>query len=261
MVTVFYLWYYFSMDKLDSIEQIKQKWGKNKVVPVHLEEEFYNVIQYYPELENTYIVVIETIFYGTSNTLRAYPPLLTYFYKNKDRVYSIVINLNKKVPIPFYSLSKKDKEGMLAHELAHVSDYAKRTQFSLIWMGIHFLISKRYVREMEHSADRKVVEMGCGDLLLSYRKYLLEKSDYAHASYIRNMYLTPKEILDEMKKYPSLYKIDLYKIDLQYESLNLKIHKKSLLNRIKHMFKVILGFIPAIAEMMYLLHIKRIHRN
>ena len=249
------------MNELNSIEEIKQKFSKSKTVPRHLEEVFYNVIKHYPELENTFIIVHETKFYGIPNTLRAYPPLLSFFNKNRDRIYTIVVNLNEKIPIPFYSLTIENQQGMLAHELAHVLDYKRRSSFGCVRMGLHFLVSKKFAREMERNTDRIVVARGCGDILLSYRQHLLTKSEILHAAYINNIYLSPEEILDEMKKYSNLYNSTILNTKLVDNILKFKAHRRSLLNRIKHIFIVLVGFLPAIIEMIYILHIAKIHRK
>ena len=71
------------------------QWKHNKVIPPHLEEVFYKTLSFYPELKDTYIVIIESKFYGIQHTLRSYPPLLSLLNKKEARVYPIAINTNK----------------------------------------------------------------------------------------------------------------------------------------------------------------------
>jgi FMN phosphatase YigB (HAD superfamily) len=82
----------------------------NKRVPKHLEEVFYKTIAYFPELKESYIIVVESKFYGVQHTLRSYPPFLSLLNKRKDRVYPIAINTNKDIPLSFYSLTREQQQ-------------------------------------------------------------------------------------------------------------------------------------------------------
>ncbi|MEI8091063.1 MAG: hypothetical protein WCG98_02165 [bacterium] len=87
--------------------------AKNKRIPKHLEDVFYETIKFYPELKDTYIIVVESKFYGTQHTLRSYPPLLSLLNKRKNRIYPILININEDIPLSFNALSPRQQQGIL----------------------------------------------------------------------------------------------------------------------------------------------------
>ena len=244
-----------------SIEEIKKQWGKNKRVPKHLEDLFYSTIVYYPELKDTYLIVVETKFYGTQHTLRAYPPLLSLPNKREDRVYPIVINLNKDIPISFYSMPSDEQKGMLAHELAHILDYTTRSSLQIIGMCLRFTSSRKFICQMEHLTDRIAISKGCGESILLYRKHLLSLADARHSRYIRETYLTPVEIREEMKKYPSLYDMAAVGLEDEVSGSSESAIKKSIFSRVAHSIKTVFSFFPAITEMMVLVYAKRIHEK
>lgn len=143
---------------MNSRENSKRIRGKNKRVPKHLEEIFYDTIKHYPELKESYLIVVESKFYGIQHTLRAYPPFLSLPNKKKNRVYPIAINTNKNIPLSFYSLSKDEQKGILAHEMAHTIAYTKMSSREIILFGLRFAFSKTFTRETERNTDKLAIE-------------------------------------------------------------------------------------------------------
>lgn len=218
-------------NKESSLEEIKRAFSKNKVVPKDLEDLFYETIAHYPELKETYLFIKETKFYGVQHTLRAYPPLLSLPNKKEDRVYPIVININKNVPIPFYSLTQEQQKGILAHEMAHIADYTKRTSLQIIGLLLNLVISKKFVKKFENSTDQTAIKRGLGNSLSEFRRHVIkENSSYG------------------------FYQGVIYKDApiLGWKSFSFNI-KYSILN--------VWSFFPAITEMMVLVYIKKIHKR
>ena len=54
-------------DKKSETTKLHIAWQKNKRVPKHLEEVFYETISFFPELKDAYIIVVESKFYGTQH--------------------------------------------------------------------------------------------------------------------------------------------------------------------------------------------------
>ncbi len=243
-----------------NINEIKKIRGKNKRVPKHLEEVFYQTITFYPELKETYIIVVENKFYGIQHTLRAYPPLLSLFNKAKNRVYPIVINTNKDIPISFYDLSKEQQQGIFAHEMAHIVEYVQLTSFQLVNFSLRFAFSKTFTEKMEKAVDKMAIAKGCGEYLLAQRTSLKQKNtDQAHSEYVDHLYLNPKQIQQEMKKYPDIYP-DTRNNSTQNLAPKTSNPFKPFPKR-KHTIQTIWAFIIAITEMMRLIYIQRMHKK
>ncbi len=214
------------------IEQIKKAFSKNKVVPKHLENLFYETIAHYPELKDTYLFVKETKFYGVQHTLRAYPPLLSLPNKREDRVYPIVININRNVPISFYSLSEEQQRGVFAHEMAHIADYTKRTSLQIIGLLFNLIISRAFVKKFENSTDKTAIARGLGKYLSEFREYVPKKPKSAYGLYRNVIY-----------KDTSIRGWRSYLFSIKYTVVN------------------IYSFFPAITEMMVLVYVKKIHKK
>jgi len=213
-------------------EEIKKIFGKNKVVPKHLEQLFYETIVYYPELKDTHIIVVENKFYGIQHTLRSYPPLLSLLNNKKDRVIPIVINTNKNTPIPFYSLSKEEQKGILAHEMAHVLDYTKRSATELLGLSYMFCFSKDFIQKLEKNTDNVAISRGFEDDILKFRNHAKENSTSSYKYY--------EKIIYEVNKINTL---------------------KTLRFSVLHTINTALGFLVAFEEMIVLIYIKKIHKQ
>ncbi|MEI7563199.1 MAG: hypothetical protein WCJ39_06130 [bacterium] len=239
---------------------IKAKRGKNKRVPQHLEEVFYQTIAFYPELKENYIIVVENKFYGIQHTLRAYPPLLSLFNKTKNRVYPIVINTNKGIPISFYDLNKAQQQGIFAHEMAHIVEYAQLTSFQLVKFSFRFAFSKTFTEKMEKDVDKMAIAKGCGEYLLAQRTFFKQQStDQAHTEYVDQLYLNPDQIQQEMKKYPDIYP-NIRNNSTQNLAPKTSNRSKPFPKR-KHILQTIRAFTIAIVEMMRLIYIQRMHKK
>ena len=245
---------------INNIQEIKKNRSKNKRVPKHLEEVFYQTIAFYPELKETYIIVVENKFYGIQHTLRAYPPLLSLFNKAENRVYPIVINTNKDIPISFYDLNKAQQQGIFAHEMAHIVEYAQLTSCQLVQFSLRFAFSKTFTENMEKSVDKEAIARWRGEQLLSQRIFFAQHSgNQSHTEYVDQLYLNPEQISEEMKKYPDIYK-DISNISIRNLKPKTSNSTKPFPKR-KHTIQTIFGFLVALMEMIWLIYILRIHKS
>lgn len=224
------------------LEEAKKLWKKNKIIPPHLEDVFYSVMTAYPEMKETYFIVVETKFYGTKHALRAYPPLLSLPNKRRDRVYPVVINTDKSLPYSFYEMTDDEKRGVLAHELAHTVDYMNRTSPAILGACWEVWLSKKFVQKLEQVTDRTAILRGYGKFLEAYRKRVLAAAEEKYRNDVQSTYLTPEEIAGQSTKEKDL-------------------GGHSLAYRMLYATRTALSFFPAIGEMMYLVYIKKIHKK
>ncbi len=234
-----------------SLDEIKKIWGKNKIIPKHLEDIFYQSMAYYPELIETHFIVVETRFYGAKHTLRAYPPLLSLPNKRKDRVYPVVINTDKKVPISFYSLTHEEKLGALAHELAHTVDYTKRTSLQIIGVSFNVWVSKNFIKKFERSIDLTAVKRGCGKFLFSFNMKKISQVEKNQCDDLVTPYLRPEEIESSNVSNESPSELD---------QVTAGIHSP-VISKILYATRTALSFFPAIGQMMYLVYIRKMHKK
>ena len=242
-----------------SLEEAKKLWVKNKVIPPHLEDVLYETLRHYPELKETYLIVVETQFYGVQHSLRSYPPLLSLPNKRADRVYPIVFNTNKKIPNGFYALSGTEQKGILAHELAHILDYTKRTSPQIIGFAFTVWLSKKFIRDIEHATDKTAIMRNCGDYLLAYREKALDSVSPRLKMYLETIYLKPGEIVAEEKA--NHLPTQGAEVIRKPPGAEKKTGKPKIVEGIFYSLVTALSFFPAIIQMMYLVWIRNMHKK
>lgn len=239
-----------------------------KKFPTRMKSEFIEALNYFPELKDTYIFIREAAFSGVQHTVRAYPPLVTFFCKKSDWVYPIDINKNTKINIPFDALSKEQKIGLFLHEFSHISTYITFSRLKMFIFSFLYFFNKKFVRKIEHETDIKVLEKGAGFYLLTFRIQQLLVRIQKPYSETQDTYLTPKDIIFHMKKMPSLYKEDeIQKYekklnDIGFDTQNIRsVPKISFYRKISHSFKTAYTFFPVILQMFYIINIKKVHKK
>ncbi len=234
---------------IPSLEETRRLWQKNKVIPPHLEATFYEALAHYPELKETYLIVVETKFYGIQHTLRSYPPLLSLPNKRKDRVYPVVINTTKGIPNSFYDLTKEEQKGILVHELGHTLDYSQRTSFAIIGFTCNWLV-KSFIPKLERAIDRTAISRGCGRELFHYRKNVIATTPPELAAYLKETYMGPEEIMKEAGLHEA---IPVYS---KHPNGQMRTMSKP-----RYFMTTAFSAIPAISQMMYLVWIKKMHKK
>ena len=224
---------------------------------------FLKALSYFPELHNTYIFIRETPFYGVQHTLRSYPPLVTLHWRKSKWAYPIVINKNKNINVPFHTLTFDQQVGFLVHELSHTSYYINFNRREIVKFAIKYAFNKNFVKKIEKETDLRVIEKGGGIYLFLERIFLLDWRKNNPYPETEDTYITPIELIENMKKYPNLYskkEIEMYTIKLKeikeeiYSPSHISISRK-----IKHSLKTILGFVPGFFLMFYIITIKKVH--
>lgn len=166
----------------------------NKLIPNQIEKETLFALSRYDEFKNTSIVVktkrINATFYTRPKGLNVLKP------KGK-RKYIILWNNYENVVFSLNSFSFNARIGVLAHELAHIKYYEQKSSISLVFMGIKYLINKKFKRKIEKNTDLTVINKGLGFQLYSFNKEALSLPfvDESKKEYKKEYYMTPQEIL------------------------------------------------------------------
>ena len=236
----------------------------NKKVPVIFLDAFVVALKYFPELIDKYIFIYETPFSGVQHTSRAYPPILNLFISRKKWVYSIVINKNQDINIAFYKLSLEKQVGLLAHELSHSLAYSNYSRWKMIIFSFKYALSKKFVKIIEKETDLRVIEKGAGKHLFKERIDIFKFRKDNPYSDTDDIYIGPNELLDNLKKYPSLYSqsdinecLNVLK-EVEKDIGPLDLSKGISFNQeIRHVFKTIIAFVPEFVELLYVVIIKK----
>lgn len=76
-------------------------------------------------------------------------------------------------------------------------DYQNRSKSNLIWFGLKYLISERFIVEAERAADTYAVAHGMEKYILATKEFILNHADIAvsYKDRIKKYYLSPEEIM------------------------------------------------------------------
>ena len=208
--TLILITFFFSLFSVYAqTEPMKQKDSlkfNNKNVPDQIWREAYIALSHYPELKDT---PIEFRFKKNikKSFMQAQPKIGGLLKKRKNRGYLIFINEKFKIEGKNFDMTTVPTDvlvGWLGHELGHVMDYIDRKGIDIVWFGIKYVTSKKYIRKAERVADTYAVNHGLGKYIIATKDFILNNSDLSdsYKDRIKNLYLSQKEIMvliDEAK--------------------------------------------------------------
>lgn len=188
------------------IPEIKKEFSNHKHVPTDLEIPFYIAISQFPELKDVYIDVKKKHF---DLTLQAQPVPNFIFKKKVDRKYRINLNIDQKKShgVIFENLPFDAQVGIMAHELCHIISYKEKSNLEMIIFAIRFLGIK-FRRKIEKDTDREVIKRGFGWQMYEWADFAMYRSGSPrrHKYYKLGYYLSPEDVIEELRTYPKLYK-------------------------------------------------------
>jgi len=141
----------------------------------HIKKIFKEIADNYPPLKSYSLKLVQKPIRKT--TMRARPNFRAYFRGQKkfSIMFNSSTNLADKVNVE--EVPEIVLRGWFAHELGHVMDYRNRSAVEMLIYGIRYLMSRRYRKKVEHTADEYAIEYGFADEILATKKYILEHSD------------------------------------------------------------------------------------
>ena len=236
----------------------------NQKVPKEFQPAFEKALNHFPELFDKYIFVYKTRFFGVQHAFRAYPPIFNLLSPKSKWVYLVAVNKRRSVRIIFSSLSLEEQVGLLAHELSHSSAYSDFSRIGLIIFSIRYAFSKKFVKRIEEETDLRVISRGAGKCLFMERIALFKFRLSRPYPETEDTYITPVEVLENLKKYPHLYTDkDLAECSSQLELIVEKLKLTYLPSRIsgkrkiKHSLKTLMAFLPEFLKIFYIVVIKK----
>lgn len=169
------------------------------MIPESINEEAKVALSHYPQLTNTSITFKFKQKINKS-TMLAQPEFWSLFKSKERRKYKILIS--KKMVISGKEFSTKDipKDvmiGWLGHELGHIMDYSQRSSLNLLWFGLKYTFSAKFIKEAERAADTHAVHHGMENYILKTKDFILNNAEIneVYKTRIIKYYLSPKEIM------------------------------------------------------------------
>ncbi len=172
----------------------------NKVYPESLEKEVKKTLAYFPNLKN---VPVEFRFKKNikRSTMQAQPRFTKVLSPRHKREYIIFIKTHFKlgdIDRPIEQLPQDVLIGWLGHEMGHIMDYERMSNFQLIKFGLNYLTSGRAIVKAERQADTFAIKQGMHDYIIKTKTFILNHADISeiYKARIKKYYLSPEEIMD-----------------------------------------------------------------
>lgn len=179
-----------------SLEELRSRFGNNKIIPQRYEEIILQALSHYPELITTRIQFKlknkHPVPYGTS------PAPGSVFLSADRRSYVVSILESADLPVKlalFKNLPPDAQRAVIGHELGHVLQYQASGTLQLLKVAAGYanLFSRR---KLEREADIAAIEHGLGHDLYVHAVYIRKIPGYIEKrKNIDTDYLKPHEIL------------------------------------------------------------------
>ena len=190
------------INKTDSLKNI---YCAEKTFISHYELPTLIALSFYPELDST---IINLKSRKINKLGYARPKIDFLLRKPKNRHYIIIINKNSQdhLGFDFNDIPFNAQVGFFGHELAHITDYAAKSNMQLLLFGFKYLLKQEKV---EKYTDRITIRHNLGWQLYDLNRYITNNPDTYknYLKYKESKYLNSEEIFNEMLK------INDYQID------------------------------------------------
>lgn len=182
----------------------------NKQAPAICEDAVSYALRFFPELKGVPIQ-----FYHKPSVLphKSRLSFASIFKKpGNKRQYKVTVSA-KTVPelsdLTFDNLSFNAQVGMIAHELAHITQFQQKTPFQLLKSGFSYLMRPHRLR-LEQEADKMAVQRGLGWELYAFATTVERVASTGNpvVSYLSQFHLSPEEIIQYMQNLRRSSKID-----------------------------------------------------
>ena len=179
-------------------DSLKNIYSNNKEFIPGYELQSLVALSFYPELINTKIT------FRLADKESVAKTTITFFsvFNSGDKHFIIYINNKKsRTGLLLQEASFKAQVGAIGHELAHVTDFNKKSFTGMIAWGIKYIFKKGKI-DIERKTDISTIQHGLGMELYYFVDFILNHStaNSQYKKFKQLNYLTPAEILALTRK-------------------------------------------------------------
>ncbi len=185
-------------------ELLLKKYGKNKTLAKGFELQCLLALSHYPELKETPIdFLVEPAFLP----LASQPETMSILFPWKERKYLVIISnasTDYFEKILLRNTPFNEQVGILGHELAHVIYYQDKSSLDFIGIAYNYQYNNDYRNNFERNTDKRAVAHGLGYQMVDFAYFVRRAFGQSEEDIEKeegDMYLSPNELLKEMKKY------------------------------------------------------------
>lgn len=187
---------------------LREEFGNNKEFARSCALPSLVALSFYPSLRD---ITVEFRFVKSNHLFFTIVKPSTIHKPGAKRIYYVNISTEikkEREPLLFRNLNFNMQVGVIAHELAHVTDYMEKSFLQILSIAVLYN-SNRYKQKLEKSMDLKTIQQGAGYQLLEYSRYV--------------KHLQPKHLND--KYYKTYFDYYLSTAEIEYEIDSLPIYK------------------------------------
>lgn len=148
----------------------------NITYPAFLEEPIKAAYAQYVELKNSDIHIYFQLRDKISKSImQAQPVLASLFSAKEKREYRIKVSRYINIDGKAFAIEDIPAEvltGWFAHELGHIQDYLDRSSTEMVWFGLRYVTSEKFLKEAEWRADQNAIDAGFIEQLVQMRNYI-----------------------------------------------------------------------------------------
>lgn len=181
-----------------------ETYGKNKVLPKDFEWQCLLALSHYPELKDTRMkFVMKPVFLP----LASRPDPVSVLFPWIKRTYLVVISTESAdffEPILLHNTPFNEQVGIIGHELAHSVFYQDKNSLQLARIAYRYEKDNDYQVAFERDTDKRAIAHGLGYQMYDFAFFVRKAFDDTLEEIMAeegDMYLSPKEIEQEMAKY------------------------------------------------------------
>ena len=185
-------------------ELLLKKYGKNKTLAKGFELQCLLALSHYPELKETSIdFLVEPAFLP----LASRPEPMSILFPWKKRKYLVIISnasTDYFEKILLRNTPFNEQVGIIGHELAHAIYYQNKSALDFVSIAYKYQYNNDYRNNFERNTDKRAVAHGLGYQMVDFAYFVRRAFGQSEESIEKeegNMYLSPNELLKEMKKY------------------------------------------------------------
>ncbi|MEM1134316.1 MAG: hypothetical protein AAGI07_00655 [Bacteroidota bacterium] len=181
-----------------------KEYGKNKKLAEDFELQCLLALSHYPELKD---IPIDFAVHPAFLPLASRPDPLTVLLPWLNRKYLVIIS-NASAdffePILLHNTPFNEQVGIIGHELGHTVYYLDKSALELAIIAYRYEYDNEFHHTFERETDKRAVAHGLGYQLYDFA-YFVRRAFGDTEEEIENetggTYLSPKEVLAEMKRY------------------------------------------------------------
>ena len=133
------------------------------------------------------------------------PAFKVLFQSKENRTYNVCINNSGRLKDALFSeINFNEQIGVIGHELGHITDYTRKSNWQIISTAFKYLFIPKYKIKLEAQTDISTINQGLCWQLYDFDNFLINKSTVSerYKKHKKKFYMSAQQILEIIMKSP-----------------------------------------------------------